>query len=416
MISADTLTPGSCPSQTHIVVGMSGGVDSSVAAYLLKAAGYQVAGLFMKNWEEDDTEAHCSAAADLADAQGVCDRLDIPLHKINFAAEYWDNVFAHFLAEYRAGRTPNPDILCNKEIKFKAFLDYAQTLGANYIATGHYVQRGDAAAGGASIGGATPNDASTAGGATRSDTDRAVPNHSAHTLPGHTRLGHTLLKGADANKDQSYFLYTLGQAQLAKSLFPIGALEKPEVRRIAAAQGFANHNKKDSTGICFIGERKFKAFLNQYLPAQPGDIISVDDKIMGTHDGLMFYTLGQRQGIGLGGVRGAAEAPWYVVEKDLEGNRLIVAQEHDHPRLLHRELLCHQLHWVAGTPPAAMPLACRAKTRYRQAEQACDVHQVGNDEYRVTFAAPQWAITPGQSVVFYDGGICLGGGVIATVV
>lgn len=356
--------------QKKVIVGMSGGVDSSVSAWLLQQQGWQVEGLFMKNWEEDDTEAYCSAAADLADAQAVCDKLGIPLHTINFAAEYWDNVFEHFLAEYQAGRTPNPDILCNKEIKFKAFLEFAaEDLGADFIATGHYVRR--------------------------------------HYRDGHWQL----LRGVDDNKDQSYFLYTLSEAQIARSLFPVGELAKPEVRRIAAQLELATAAKKDSTGICFIGERKFRDFLGRYLPAQPGAIVSVDGETIGEHQGLMFYTLGQRKGLGIGGLRDHDDNPWYVVDKDLDNNRLIVAQGASHPRLMSHGLLARQLHWVDRQPRRA-PFRCTVKTRYRQADIPCEVTPLDDDTIRVTFDQPVAAVTPGQSAVFYQDAICLGGGVI----
>jgi len=355
---------------TRIVVGLSGGVDSSVSALLLKQQGYDVQGLFMKNWEEDDTEEYCSASADLADAQAVCDLLDIPLHTVNFAAEYWDNVFEYFLAEYKAGRTPNPDILCNREIKFKVFLDYAVQLGADFIATGHYTR------------------------------NKTVDNQ------------HYLLKGLDPNKDQSYFLYTLGQPQLARTLFPVGDLPKPEVRKLAEQAGLPTHAKKDSTGICFNGERRFKDFLSRYLPAQPGAIETPEGKIIGRHDGLMYYTTGQRQGLGIGGqAEGTAEA-WYVAQKDLARNVLIAVQGHNHPLLYTQHLNCSQTSWVSGLSPN-LPLSCYAKTRYRQVEQACTVTASPTGMgYQVTFAETQWAITPGQSVVFYQDDICLGGGII----
>lgn len=357
-------------SQIRVIVGMSGGVDSSVSALILKEQGYQVEGLFMKNWEEDDTDTYCSATIDVADAQAVCDQLKIPLHTVNFAAEYWDHVFEHFLAEYQAGRTPNPDILCNKEIKFKAFLDFAtKQLSADYIATGHYAWR-----------------------------DK-------------TTDGALLRKASDTNKDQTYFLYTLGQAQLLPSFFPLAHLTKPEVRARATAAGFPNHQKKDSTGICFIGERRFKDFLQRYLPAQPGIIETIAGKKIGEHQGLMYYTLGQRQGIGIGGQRDSTEQAWYVVHKDLERNVLIVAQGHDHPALLSSSLICEQLHWVAGHAPGEK-FTSAAKTRYRQTEQACEVIQIATDQYQVNFIEPQWAVTPGQSVVLYQDDICLGGGVI----
>jgi tRNA-specific 2-thiouridylase len=353
----------------RVIVGLSGGVDSSVAALLLKQQGYEVQGLFMKNWEEDDTESYCSASIDVADAQAVCDHLDIPLHTVNFSAEYWDKVFEYFLQEYRVGRTPNPDILCNKEIKFKAFLDYALQLGADFIATGHYVRK--------------------------------------QICDGK----YVLLKALDDNKDQSYFLYTLGQQQLAHSLFPVGELKKNAVRKIAAEAGFSNHAKKDSTGICFIGERKFKEFLQRYIPAQPGIIKTAEGEDIGRHEGLMYYTLGQRQGLGIGGRRGASEEPWYVIDKDLAHNILVVAQGHQHPKLFAGTLVCGQVSWTIGGKPK-LPLNCAAKIRYRQQEQACVVSQFADDRYVVKFQQAQWAITPGQSVVFYLKDVCLGGGVI----
>lgn len=352
-----------------VIVGLSGGVDSSVTALLLREQGYDVEGLFMKNWEEDDTRDHCSAAVDLADARAVADALGIRLHTINFASEYWDRVFTHFLDEYRAGRTPNPDVLCNKEIKFRAFLEHALDLGADFIATGHYAR-----------------------------TDCVDGRH-------------RLLRGVDAGKDQTYFLYTLGQHQLARTLFPVGHLPKSEVRRLATAHGLVTAQKKDSTGICFIGERNFRDFLKQYLPAQPGDILSPTGERLGRHDGLMYYTLGQRQGLGIGGRAGAREEPWYVVGKDMAHNVLYAAQDHDHPWLLSRSLRAIQLHWVAGTPPA-MPLRCSAKTRYRQQDTTCTIEYLAGDTARVVFDLPQWAVTPGQSIVFYQGDECLGGGVI----
>lgn len=353
-----------------VICGMSGGVDSSVSAFILQQQGYQVEGLFMKNWEEDDDTDYCTAAADLADAQAVCDKLGIKLHKINFAAEYWDNVFEHFLAEYKAGRTPNPDILCNKEIKFKAFLEYAlEDLDADFIATGHYVRR-------------TPFE--------------QTPK---------------LLRGLDGNKDQSYFLYTLSQEQVGKSLFPVGDIEKPIVRAIAEDLGLATAKKKDSTGICFIGERKFKDFLARYLPAQAGDIKTVDGQVIGRHDGLMYHTLGQRKGLGIGGVKGASENAWYVVEKDLVNNVLIVAQGQDNSALLSTGLIASQLHWV-DRQPIRENLRCTVKTRYRQADIACEIQPIDDETIRVIFDEPQIAVTPGQSAVFYQGEVCLGGGII----
>lgn len=353
-------------SPKRIIVGMSGGVDSSVAALLLKEAGYQVEGVFMKNWEQDDTDTYCPASIDMADAQAVCDQLQIELHRVNFAAEYWERVFANFLTEYRAGRTPNPDILCNKEIKFKAFLDYAKQRGADFIATGHYVRRNDQ---------------------------------------------FQLLKGLDPNKDQSYFLYALSQDQIAQSLFPVGELKKEKVREIAKKAGFKNHIKKDSTGICFIGERKFKTFLSEYLPAQPGNIETPDGKIIGKHDGLMFYTLGQRQGLKIGGLKNTEESPWYVVAKNLDKNALIVAQGHDNPLMFTNQLLANQLNWINGKPNG-FPIKAAAKTRYRQADQSCTIYLESDDLCKVIFDKPQRAVTPGQSVVFYQDDICLGGGII----
>jgi len=351
-----------------VIIGMSGGVDSSVAALLLLEQGYQVEGLSMNNWEEDDTKEYCTATEDLADAQSVSDDLGIKLHTVNFSGEYWDNVSEYFLEEYRSGRTPNPDIMCNKEIKFKAFLDYALGLGADFIATGHYAQ-----------------------------IDR-----SESTLK--------MLKGVDNNKDQTYFLYTLQQHQLEKSLFPIGALEKSKVRELAEKAGFDTANKKDSTGICFIGERKFTEFLQRFLPAQPGKIINPEGDEIGDHQGLMYYTLGQRQGLGIGGMKTASEEPWFVVDKNLKTNQLITAQGHNHPLLLKQQLKASQLHWVTGKAPSNT-FKCKAKIRYRQTEQNCQV-RINENECMVCFDEKQRAITPGQSIVFYDGNICLGGGII----
>lgn len=357
-------------SKIRVIVGMSGGVDSSVSAYLLQQQGYDVVGLFMKNWEEDDNEEYCSAASDLADAQAVCDKLGIKLLTINFAAEYWDNVFEHFLAEYRAGRTPNPDILCNKEIKFKAFLDYAaEDLGADYIATGHYVRK-------------------------REQNGKVE-----------------LLRGLDKNKDQSYFLYTLSETQISKSLFPVGELEKPQVRKIAEQLELVTATKKDSTGICFIGERKFRDFLARYLPAQSGLIRTVDGEVIGEHQGLMYHTLGQRKGLGIGGLKNADETPWYVVDKDIAHNELIVAQGHDHPALFSGGLIAGQLHWV-DRQPLTTSLRCTVKTRYRQQDIPCQINPINEQQIEVIFDKPVAAVTPGQSAVFYLDEVCLGGGII----
>jgi len=360
-------------SAQRIIVGMSGGVDSSVAALLLQQRGYQVEGLFMKNWEEDDSEEYCAAAADLQDAQAVCDRLNIPLHKVNFSSEYWDRVFAYFLDEYRSGRTPNPDVLCNKEIKFRAFLDHAlEGLGAAGIATGHYA---------------------------RLQQDAGV---------------YQLQRAEDENKDQTYFLYLLDQYQLSRTLFPLGDLPKQRVRQVAEAAGLPNHKKKDSTGICFIGERKFRDFLSRYLPANPGGIETPEGEEIGTHQGLMYYTLGQRSGLGIGGMKDSPEAPWFVVGKDLPRNVLIAAQGHEHPLLMSRELSAERVHWIAGrTPP--LPLRCLARLRHRQPLQACKITRRSDGVFSVSFEQPQRAATPGQSIVFYDALNCLGGGIIQSV-
>ena len=373
------------PSSKHVIVGMSGGVDSSVSAVLLQQAGFKVEGLFMKNWEEDDGTEYCTAMDDLADAQAVCDKIGMKLHTANFAMEYWDRVFEHFLAEYKAGRTPNPDILCNKEIKFKAFLDYALTLGADYIATGHY---------------------------TRRSVDYQNQNGDVVAQ---------LLRGLDNNKDQSYFLHAVGGDKLAKTLFPVGELEKPVVRQIAEAHDLATAKKKDSTGICFIGERRFKDFLQQYLPAQKGDIITDDGHIIGSHDGLMYYTLGQRGGIGIGGVKDRPEEPWFVLAKDLANNQLIVGQGHEHMMMMSSELQAYKLDWVDALPPAdifnADGLRAMAKSRYRQPDQACHVFALDEKglQVKVLFDEPQRAVTPGQSAVFYIDEVCLGGGVISSI-
>jgi tRNA-specific 2-thiouridylase len=354
----------------RVVVGMSGGVDSSVAALLLKRQGYEVIGLFMKNWEDDDTEEYCSSRQDLIDAAAAADVIGIELEVVNFSAQYRERVFAHFLAEYRAGRTPNPDVLCNAEIKFKAFLEHAMQLGADHIATGHYAQ--------------------------------------VRAFQGEWQL----LKAEDGTKDQSYFLYRLNQQQLAKVLFPLGTLYKREVREIARQAGLPNHAKKDSTGICFIGERRFREFLARYLPKQRGEIRRLDDdRVVGEHSGVAYYTLGQREGLGIGGVKGAVEEPWFVAAKDVERNILYVVQGHDHPALLSQRLTAGELSWVAGRPPHTH-WVYTAKTRYRMPDAACEIERVDEARCEVVFAAPQWAVTPGQSVVIYESRVCLGGGVI----
>ena len=357
------------PSRTRVIVGLSGGVDSAVAALLLVQQGYQVEGLFMDNWEDGEDESYCTAAEDFQDARQICETLGVPLHKVNFAAEYRERVFRHFLDGYAAGYTPNPDVLCNSEIKFKAFLDHALRLGATHIATGHYARltRGPA--------------------------------------------GVKLLKARDDAKDQSYFLHAVPQAALQRAMFPLGELLKTDTRALAKQAGFANHDKKDSTGICFIGERRFNEFLGKYLPAQPGEIVTPEGRVMGRHNGLMYYTLGQRQGIGIGGARDTAASPWYVAGKDMERNRLLVVQGHDHPLLLSGALEAASLQWVAGMAPA-MPLRCSAKTRYRQADQACRIGAIETGSCNVVFDLPQRAVTPGQYAVFYAGDECLGGGVI----
>ncbi len=357
-----------------IIVGMSGGVDSSVAALLLLEQGYDVEGLFMKNWEEDDDEEFCAAAIDLKDATEICNTLGITLHTINFSAEYWDRVFQHFLDEYSAGRTPNPDILCNKEIKFRAFLEHAQSLGADKIATGHYAR--------------------------------------THLQGEQTQL----LRGLDNNKDQSYFLHALNQHQLSHAMFPIGAFDKPYIRELAKKNNLITHDKKDSTGICFIGERRFTLFLEKYLPAKPGEIHTVDGDVIGTHNGLMYYTLGQRKGLGIGGLQDSNEDPWYVVEKDLLSNILKVAQGNNHPAMFHHTLETSQLNWIQGASPdlSATENRLMVKIRYRQPDQDCQLTKIDETKYKVDFDQAQRAITPGQSIVFYQDEVCLGGGVIDT--
>jgi tRNA-uridine 2-sulfurtransferase len=353
----------------HVVVGLSGGVDSSVAALLLKEEGHLVTGVYMQNWQADREDPFCSAKQDLTDARAVCDKLNIPLKTVNFSKQYKEKVFSYFLDELSAGRTPNPDIFCNQEIKFTAFLNYAlDQLGAEFIATGHY----------------------------------AIINKDQHLL--------SLRKGVDPGKDQSYFLHRLNQFQLSRSLFPLGCLEKTTVRKIAREAGFINANKKDSTGICFIGERKFSDFLKEYLLIKPGNIVSEEGIVLGRHEGLMFYTLGQRQGLGVGGHSNYPEAPWYVLYKDIARNTLVVGQNLNHPLLYSTQLRCNLAHWITSHPK--LPLSCKAKIRYRQEDQECVISTIHKDEYQVEFKQPQRAIAPGQTVVFYQGDICLGGGII----
>jgi tRNA-specific 2-thiouridylase len=357
-----------------VIVGMSGGVDSSVAAWILKQQGYDVVGLFMKNWEDDDTAEYCTSREDLVDAASVADVLGIEFEAVNFAAEYRERVFAHFLREYAAGRTPNPDVLCNSEIKFRAFLDHALSLGADFIATGHYarVRRADGAGGPV-----------------------------------------LLLKAADATKDQSYFLHRLTQEQLAPVLFPLGDTPKREVRAIARREGIPTWAKKDSTGICFIGERPFRDFLARYLPRTPGAIETPDGRVVGRHSGLAYYTLGQRQGLGIGGTRGGSDAPWFVAGKDHARNVLEAVQGHDDPRLYRSVVDAQDMHWIAGVaPPPEAAARLGAKTRYRMPDAACALAERAEGRWRATFDAPQWAPTPGQYLVLYDGEVCLGGGVI----
>jgi tRNA-specific 2-thiouridylase len=378
------------PSQakrSRVVVGLSGGVDSAVSAWLLKSQGHEVVGIFMKNWEDDDDSAYCSSNADFVDAAAVADVIGIEIEHVNFAAEYKDRVFAEFLREYAAGRTPNPDVLCNAEIKFKAFLDHALRLGAEHIATGHYARV------------------------------RWNPRPSSRSAEDERARGRfELLKGLDPAKDQSYFLHRLNQDQLSRTLFPVGELKKTEVRRLAAEAGLPNARKKDSTGICFIGERPFREFLNRYLSHQPGPIEDEHGRRLGLHVGLSFYTLGQRQGLGIGGVQGRGNAagehaPWFVAGKDRHRNALIVVQGHDHAALHQRWLHAADTSWVAGTAPA--PGRYAAKTRYRQADAACTL-SLRDGGFALAFESAQWAVTPGQSAVLYDGDVCLGGGVIAS--
>jgi tRNA-specific 2-thiouridylase len=356
----------------RVVVGLSGGVDSAVAAWLLKQQGCDVVGVFMKNWEDDDTDEYCTSRVDLVDAAAVADVLGIELEAVNFAAEYRERVFAHFLREYQAGRTPNPDVLCNSEIKFRAFLDHALTLGADAIATGHYARV------------------------------RRAPADSARV---------ELLKASDATKDQSYFLHRLTQAQLVPAIFPLGEMKKRDVRRIAREQGIPTWAKKDSTGICFIGERPFRDFLARYLPRTPGPVETPEGKVIGRHDGLAYYTLGQRQGLGIGGTRGGTDEPWFVAVKDLARNALVAVQGRNHPLLYRRDVDTIDMHWIGGVAPA-LPAQFGAKTRYRMPDASCRLAATGAG-HRATFDAPQWAPTPGQYLVLYDGDVCLGGGVIA---
>jgi tRNA-uridine 2-sulfurtransferase len=358
--------------KARVIVGMSGGVDSSVAAWMLKAQGFEVVGLFMKNWEDDDTDDYCTSRTDLVDAASVADVIGIDLEAVNFAAEYRDRVFAHFLREYAAGRTPNPDVLCNSEIKFSAFLDHARSLGADHIATGHYARL---RANGARV---------------------------------------ELLKAIDATKDQSYFLHRLTQEQLAPALFPLGTITKREVRAIARREDIPTWAKKDSTGICFIGERPFRDFLARYLPKSPGPVETPDGTVVGRHHGLAYHTLGQRQGLGIGGTRQGSELPWFVAGKVPARNALVVVQGHDHPMLFRASVDAQEMHWIAGARPDDAVLArLGAKTRYRMPDAMCRVELRAGGDACAIFDAPQWAPTPGQYLVFYQNDVCLGGGAIA---
>lgn len=360
--------------KTKVIIGLSGGVDSSVAAYLLKEQGYHVEGLFMKNWEQDDTNDYCSAAKDLEDAKAVAEQLQIKLHTANFAKEYWDRVFALFLDEYQKARTPNPDVLCNKEIKFRAFLEHALKLGTDYIATGHYAKI-------------------------------ITANNTA-----------ALYKAKDRNKDQTYFLHAIDKKALLKTIFPLGEYLKTEVREIAKNLQLVTHAKKDSTGICFIGEKRFKTFLNEFLLAKPGNIESVNGSVLGKHDGLMFYTLGQRQGLNIGGIKKGLDEPWYVVDKNITTNTLIVAQGKNHPMLFANGLICGPIHWLVNKEDINLPLTCHAKSRYRQEDQACIISPEDNGKHYIMFSNLQRAITPGQYIVFYDKNKCLGGAVIEKII
>ncbi|URJ31110.1 tRNA 2-thiouridine(34) synthase MnmA [Blochmannia endosymbiont of Camponotus sp.] len=353
-----------------VIVGMSGGVDSSVSAWILLQQGYEVEGLFMKNWEDDDSNENCASASDLSDAHSVCNHLGIYLHTVNFSKEYWENVFQVFLQEYRIGRTPNPDILCNKEIKFKCFLEFAlKDLDADFIATGHYVRRID------------------------------------------TNQGTCLMRGLDKNKDQSYFLYTLSHTKLKQCLFPIGILNKSQVRSIAQELNLITANKKNSTGICFIGKRKFINFISNYIPIQPGMIINVNGDKIGTHQGVSFYTLGQRKGLNIGGIKRGNGKPWYVIDKDIKNNTLIAAQEHHHPLLMSAEFIAKQVQWIKRNMLKS-PLHCTVKTRYRHPDVQCYIYPIFNNNLKVILKNPISAITPGQSAVFYSHENCLGGGII----
>ncbi len=355
--------------RTKVAVGMSGGVDSSVAAYLLKQQGYDVIGLFMKNWEESDENGVCASESDFSDVRAVCDALDIPYYTVNFSKQYWEDVFSDFLRQYAAGRTPNPDVLCNREIKFKPFLEFAKQLGADYIATGHYCG------------------------------------------VSHGEDGHRLLRARDRNKDQSYFLNQLGQSQLERVIFPLSNMLKPEVRKVAAGLGLLTAEKKDSTGLCFIGERNFRNFLKNYLPAVPGDILTHDGKKVGRHEGVMYYTLGQRKGLNIGGVAGGGEGRWFVVDKDVQNNVLYVRQNEGN-ELMSTALTCDTFNWIPCPLVADKAFKCTAKVRYRQPDQDVTVHLLPGEGVTLEFDQPQRAVAPGQFAVLYDGEVCLGGGEI----